>query len=202
MKDSKDWDERYTRRDLPWDTGRQDKRLEEFVPELCGGSGRVLELGCGTGSNAIWLARQGLQVTAVDISPVAIMQATAKATRAGVRIDLAAADVLRDPIPNAPFGFVFDRGCFHSFDSPQDRSACARVVHRLLAPASAWFSLIGSADGPQRETGPPRLTVAEIAAAVEPFFEILQIRTTHFDSDRPDPPRAWACVMRRRAGED
>lgn len=200
MRERADWDQRYVERDLPWDTGRPDKHLVECVAELNLEQARALEFGCGTGSNAIWLAGSGLRVTAVDISPVAISQAADRAKRAGVQVALAAADILKDPIPNAPFDFVFDRGAFHSLGRAEDRTACARIVHRMLAAGGAWFSLMGNADGPVREIGPPRLSVVEIAAATEPLFEILRLRTTHFDSDRPDPPRAWACLMRRRAG--
>lgn len=198
MKDQSHWDKRYEGRDLPWDTGRHDRELERTVDERRIPCGRALEVGCGTGSNAIWLARRGFRVTAVDISAVAISQAADRARQAGVQVDLAAADILKDPIPNAPFDFVFDRGAFHSLGSAEDRAACARIVHRMLADGGMWFSLMGNADGPERDIGPPQLSVREIAAAVEGSFEILGLRTVFFDSDNPDRPRAWACLMRRR----
>lgn len=198
MTDSANWDERYRTGDLPWDTQRLDKNLERVVAEHPIEPCAALEIGCGTGTNAIWLARRGFQVTALDVSPVAIGMGREKASLAGAAVEFLAADVLADDIPGAPFGFAFDRGCFHSFSEPEERLACAGAVAGRLAEGGLWFSLIGSTDGPDRETGPPRRSARDIAEAAEPFFEILSLSTTHFDSDQSEPPRAWACLMRKR----
>ncbi len=68
----RDWNERYATGDLPWDTGRHDRCLEKLVSTGAVEPCRALELGCGTGSNAIWMALQGFDVSAVDLSPLAI----------------------------------------------------------------------------------------------------------------------------------
>jgi len=193
------WDERYRTGDLPWDTGRHDGNLERALAEGVVAPCAALEIGCGTGTNAIWLARAGFRVTALDVSAPAVDMARDKAAAEGADVEFLVTDILTDPVPSAPFGFVFDRGCFHSFDEPAERSTFARAVWGALADDGLWLSLIGSTDGPDREIGPPRRSLADIAAAVEPLFEILSARTTRFDSDQPDPPRAWACVMRKRA---
>lgn len=198
MMDRAEWDERYRTGDLPWDTQRHDKLLERVVTEHPVEPCAALEIGAGTGTNAIWLAQQGFRVTALDISPIAINMAGEKASREGVSVEFLTADILADKIPGVPFGFVFDRGCFHSFAELAERVACAEIVAKCLAEDGLWFSLIGSADGPDRETGPPRRSVRDIAEAVEPLFEILSLEATHFDSDQRQPPRAWACHMRKR----
>lgn len=198
MMDRAEWDERYRTGDLPWDTQRHDELLERVVTEHPVEPCAALELGAGTGTNAIWLAQQGFRVTALDIAPIAINMAVEKASREGVSVEFLTADILADEIPGVPFGFVFDRGCFHSFDEPAERVACAEIVANCLTEDGLWFSLIGSTDGPDRETGPPRRSVRDIAEAVEPLFEILSLEATHFDSDQREPPRAWACLMRKR----
>ncbi|MGA7303523.1 MAG: hypothetical protein WBW88_01565, partial [Rhodothermales bacterium] len=66
------------------------------------------------------------------------------------------------------------------------------------APEARWHSLIGSTDGPPRDSGPPRRSAAEIIAAVEPHFEILQLRSTVFDQGDHREARAWVLVARRR----
>ena len=195
---STNWDERYRTGDLPWDTNRHDKNLEEIIAQHSIEPCAVLELGCGTGTNAVWLAERGFCVTALDVSPVAIEMARERVSREGSAAEFIAADVLADEIPGAPFAFVFDRGCFHSFHEPADRDAFANTVWSCLADGGLWLSLIGSADGPELEVGPPRESVREISTVVEPFFEIISIRVTHFDSDLPEPPRAWECFMRKR----
>lgn len=158
----------------------------------------ALELGCGTGTNAIWLAKQGFQVTAVDISSVAIDMAREKAAAEGTNVSFHCADLLSDTISGPPFGFVFDRGCFHSLNSPEDRQKCAEIVWEHTSEGGLWLGLMGNADGPEREEGPPRLSALDIVSVVEPRFEILRLNTTHFHANLEETPRAWACLMRRR----
>jgi len=198
MTDRSRWDERYRTGNLPWDTQRHDKLLERVVTEHPVEPCAALEIGAGTGTNAIWLAQRGFRVTALDISAVAINMAAEKASREGVSVEFLTADILADKIPGVPFGFAFGRGCFHSFPEPAERVACAEIVAKCLAEDGLWFSLIGSADGPDRETGPPRRSVRDVAEAVEPLFEILSLDAAHFDSDQPKPAPAWACLMRKR----
>jgi len=78
--------------------------------------GRVapLELGCGTGTNSVWLARQGFEVTGVDRAPLAVQQAQRRAQAAEVKVNFVLADVLDLPELGGPFGFFFDRGCYYA----------------------------------------------------------------------------------------
>ena len=196
--DRSDWDQRYVDDEIPWDSGEPDVHLQRVIEEHDIGSGGALEIGCGTGTNAIWLARQGFDVTGVDISQTAIARAEAKAAEAGVDCHLVAADFLDDPVPGGPFEFAYDRGVFHVFDGADERSRFAARVADLLADDGMWHSLIGSTDGPPRETGPPRRSAREIVSAVEPHFEILELRATSFDQGRHSEARAWVLVARRR----
>jgi SAM-dependent methyltransferase len=114
MSDVIHWDERYAQGDTPWETGRPSSELERVVAEVPIRPGRALELGCGTGANAVWLARQGFDVTALDLSPAAVERARRRADEAGARVRFLAADVLNPPPELAgPFDFFFDRGCYH-----------------------------------------------------------------------------------------
>ena len=74
---------------------------------------RVLELGCGDGVNAVFMASRGCQVTAVDISPTALAMAREKQREAGVEIQFVEGDVFALDLPRESFDFVFDRGMFH-----------------------------------------------------------------------------------------
>ncbi len=198
MNKTKDFEERYRNGDLPWDTGEQDKNLEQVIKEESIQPCSVLELGAGTGSNAVWLAGQGFNVTAMDISPTAIEIARGKAADAGVGITFVVGDILKDKIPHGPFDLVFDRGCFHVFDMPEDRSALAEIIRNQLNPGGYWFSIIGSTDGPRRDSGPPRMSVLDIASAVESRFEIISLKAIYLDTNLPEAPRGWACLMRAR----
>lgn len=83
------WDRRYT--EMDW-SSEPDETLVERVSRLA--PGRALDLGCGPGRNAIWLARQGWNVTGVDVSAVGLAQAEERAGAAGVTLELVRADVL------------------------------------------------------------------------------------------------------------
>ncbi|MHC5055525.1 MAG: class I SAM-dependent methyltransferase [Planctomycetota bacterium] len=198
------WDERYRTGDLPWDTGTHAEQLERALGALGIEPCAALEVGCGTGTNAVWLAGRGFTVTAVDVSETAVERAREKAEDAGVEVTFLAADFVRGPgagadlMPGAPFGFAFDRGCLHSFEDLAERTAFAEAVARNLAPGGLWLSLIGSTDAPPRDVGPPRLSAVDVATTVERSFEILSLSATSFQPDVPDSPPAWECVMRKR----
>lgn len=192
------WDQHYIEGELPWDSGIPDSHLCKVVEQYGIKPGKALEIGCGTGTNTIWLAQQGFEMTGMDISPTAIAQAEAKVIAAGVKCRLIVGDFLVDRVPKGPFEFVYDRGVLHVFDEAVDRAHFAQRIADLLVPQGMWHSLIGSTDGPPRDTGPPRRSANEIVAAVEPHFEILELRSTTFDNDRHSHARAWVLVARRR----
>jgi SAM-dependent methyltransferase len=117
---------------------------------------------CGTGTNAIWLAERGFQVLGVDVAPLAIERAEKKLDRRDLHCHFATLDIVSSSPPDGPFQFVFDRGCFHVFDEPDERAKFAVQVAAALAPAGLWLSLIGSTEGSPREVCPPRRSAQEI----------------------------------------
>jgi 2-polyprenyl-3-methyl-5-hydroxy-6-metoxy-1,4-benzoquinol methylase len=101
--DSQDWDQRYDQTDLVWSEG-PNRFVEEIARELP--PGRALDLACGEGRNAIWLARQGWTVTGVDFSAVAIEKARRLGESAGVAVEWRCADVVTFKPQAASFDFV------------------------------------------------------------------------------------------------
>ena len=192
------FEERYQTGNLPWDHGTVDSNLVETMAREGVKPCKALDIGCGTGDNAIWLAEQGFDVVACDYSETAIKLAREKEGAAACRFLVA--DFLADEIPGSPFGFVFDRGCLHCFGESHDRKAFAAKVAGLLGEGGLWLSLVGNADEPKREVGPPQMSALDVAKAVELGFEILLLESGHFGSDQEDPPRAWVCLMRKRGG--
>jgi len=188
------WNESYASGNLPWDTGQPEPLLVEFAASGAVKPGPALEIGAGTGTNAIWMAERGFDVLAVDLSPLAVERARAKMEGRSLRCRFVASDFLAAPPPDGPFQFVFDRGCFHAFDEPAERQMFAAQVAAALAPGGFWLSLIGSTEGPPREVGPPRRSAREVALAIEPALEIVELRSAEF---RPGT-KAWFCLSRRR----
>ena len=192
------FEERYRTGNMPWDIGRPDFNLRQILRNLDIPRGRALEIGCGTGDNAMFLAGKGFDVTATEIVDRALKAACRKAEEKGVRCHFVLKDILRKGIPGAPFNFVFDRGCFHSFDSRDERKRFAEIVAGHLAPGGYWLSLLGNADEKRKGPGPPQRTALEIIEAVEPFFEIMLLKSGYFDSNMKPPPRNWILLARRR----
>ena len=180
---------------MPWDTGTPDPLLVEMVESGAIAPGRTLEIGCGTGTNAIFLAEHGFNVLGVDISPVAVEKARAKA-RGTCRFDVI--DFLEAVPTGGPFEFVFDRGCFHSFDDESERARFAQNVAVELAEHGLWLSLIGSTEGAARDEGPPRRSARDVMNAIEPSLEIVQLRSTDF-TVCDERLKAWLCLSRRRS---
>jgi SAM-dependent methyltransferase len=98
------WEQHYGERDRVW-SGRVNARLAEVAEGLT--PGRVLDLGCGEGGDALWLAERGWHVVAVDISETALQRAAAAADarEMGDRIDFAQHD-LSDSFPAGTFDLV------------------------------------------------------------------------------------------------
>jgi SAM-dependent methyltransferase len=189
------WNDSYASGEpLPWDAGTPDPMLVEVIEARAIAPGRTLEVGCGTGTNAIYLAEHGFEVVGVDVSPAAIENARGKAHG---RCRFETVDFLNEAPPGGPFQFVFDRGCFHTFDEDHDRRRFAENVAAVLIAGGLWLSLIGSTEGPPREAGPPRRNAREVIAAIEPWLEILQFRSAEFGVCG-EQLKAWLCLARKR----
>src|SRR5262245_7159572 len=108
MTEHTDWNDRYRDGNLPWDTGQPSSELERVLSRNAIQPCRALELGCGTGTNSVWLAEQGFEVTGVDLAPLAVERAVKRAQAARVNVHFLVADVLQLPDLNGPFEFFFD----------------------------------------------------------------------------------------------
>lgn len=190
-----EWEARYAAGETPWDGEIVSPDLVDFVTTRAPGP-RALEIGCGTGTHAVWLAARGFSVVALDISPTAVGKARARAAAAGVSPEIRAADALAG-LPSG-FNLVFDRGVLHGLSAEEGRRLADRV-HAALVPGGWWLSLLGSSDEPSRRPGPPRWSLAEIAAAMEPRFRVERVLTTSFDDTTLGwSPRAWRVEARPR----
>jgi SAM-dependent methyltransferase len=201
MSDLAHWNDRYRSGQTPWDTGQPSSELARVVAEAPISHGRALELGCGTGANAVWLAQQGFDVTAIDGSTLAIERATQRAKAAGVVVRFLVADVLAPPRDiGGPFDFLFDRGCYHAVR--RDKVASYLRTLRIVTHAgSLGLVLAGNAREPH-DPGPPVVTEAEIRAELGSVFEIVKLWEFYFDQVEEVGVRflAWSCLLRRSDG--
>ncbi len=191
--------EHYKNDYMPWAHEKPDYNLVELVENWPIVPCKTLEAGCGTGTDSIWLSKQGFQTTACDASPIAIEKATEYALKHNVDINFKVVDFLTETLAPNEYELVFDRGFFHCFDTHDDRKKIAKQVSNVLNDNGLWMSLIGNADGIKTDPGPPLLSAEQVISAVEPFFEIMSIRASHFGNDQADPERIWVCLMRKRS---
>src|SRR4051812_7704514 len=142
----------------PWDRDEVPPRITQVAAERPA-PGRALDLGCGTGRDAVYLGQQGWAVSAVDAVPKALDAARRRSRQAGVDVDFRQGDVTRlEQLGLEPgYDLVLDRGCFHGL-TDDDRDACARGVNALAAPDA---ELLMFAFSPRRHRPAPRGISAE-----------------------------------------
>lgn len=180
-----------------WDTHITPPEVVAYI-ESTSTRGRALDLGCGTGTNAIFLAQHGFQVVAVDFSHHAITRARAKARRAGVAIDFCIADVTQLDFVNPPFDFVLDIGCLHGIE-PAHRARYAAHLARLTR-AGAMFMLYAFAPPPpdaphlRLRLSNIGITEAQVRALFAAHFDVEHIQ---HGSERGERASAWYWLRRR-----
>ncbi len=136
------WEAAYTLRAqgavdcLQWESPHPVRALVEVFERPGFAPRRVLELGCGDGVNAVFMAEHGCAVTAVDLSPTALAMAHEKAARAGVELELVESDVFALDDAHAGYDFVFDRGMFHHVQVFRFDDYVDLVADRLVAGGS------------------------------------------------------------------
>lgn len=160
---------------MPWYSPRPSPWLvravrERWIPARAS----ILDIGCGSGSNSLWLDRQGFRVVGVDISPTAVAAAIARAERAGASAEFRTATAADLPFRAKAFGAALDNGCFHCLPI-RLRQRYAREVARVLRPDSP-FLLTWIPREVRTSLGPPhRPALAEIVSVFEPWFLVASV---------------------------
>jgi len=184
----------------PWDIGRPQPA---FVRLAEGGAiaGQVIDVGCGTGEIALYLASRGLDLTGLDAAPTAIAQARDKATGRGIRATFLIADALDLGGIGWAFDVAIDSGFFHTL-SDAHRIRFERGLHEVLRPGGRYFMLCFSDRQPGR-MGPRRVSQAEIRGTFSEGWRIDSIVEERFatlDSEGEDGPLAWLASLTQLTG--
>ncbi len=166
---------------------------EGFLPP----GGSVLDVGCGAGSNVIFLAQKGYDAHGIDLSPGAVAAARSRATEAGVTVDVQEGDALALAFADARLDGVIDHGCFHTLPTRR-RPEYAAELHRALRREGS-FVLTWVAREHTGEGGPPhRPSLEEVVAVFEPRF--LFGRTGFLPSTEETGPACYFAFLSRRSG--
>lgn len=169
---------------LPWHREMMDATLVQAIESREHG-GRALDVGCGSGTISVHLARRGFAVTAIDLHAEAVAMARRRVEQEGVAVEILQADVLAYE-PQEPFDVVYDSGCLHCMGR-SGLSAYRRALLRWLAPDGefvlAHWTKRHALDW--RPMGPRRRTAAKIELTFAPPLQL--VRKDHEDFDAPFP---------------
>jgi cyclopropane fatty-acyl-phospholipid synthase-like methyltransferase len=168
---------------LPWHREQAPALLERAVTQRTT-RGRALDLGCGDGSYAVYLAQQGFSVVGVDFVPAALAAARTRAEQAGVEVEFRECDVVEYQTPSA-FDVVLDSGCLHHL--PKRKLGAYRDrLDEWLAPGGDYV-LVHFAHRPRSfwiPAGPRHMTRDEADAFFAPL-ELQSYDETQFDVPLP-----------------
>jgi SAM-dependent methyltransferase len=165
-----------------WDTGVSPPELERFVASHP--PGRALDLGCGTGTNVVYLARHGWDVVGVDFAGRAIAKARRRARDAGVEGTFAVGDVTRLDIAG-PFDLAFDLGCLHSIPVA-GRAGYAAGLARVVRSGGTYLLYAFAPGAPTFG-----LTPEDVHATFADAFDVVGVE------EGKGRPSAWYTLVRR-----
>jgi ubiquinone/menaquinone biosynthesis C-methylase UbiE len=177
------WDgiyHRYPLKRLPWELGRPREVLVDLVESEQIMPCETLDLCCGAGTNPVYLAKKGFDVTAMDISDRAVEYAIVKANQAKVNINFLIGDFVSLPFRNDVFNFIFDFGCFHHVEV-ENRATFIEGVNRVLEPGYTYFMVCFS---DKNSLAWNHFSRKQINDLFRDFFEIEQIK--HISSQESD----------------
>ncbi len=170
-----EWDEYYRKypvAELGWELGKPRPMLVEHVENGLVPKGKALDICCGAGTNPVYLAQKGFDVTGIDVSLTAIGMAKKKATRAKVDISFVTESFIDLSFKDEVFDFVFDMGCFHHVEV-EDRPKFIEGVFRVLKKGSVYMlTCFSYKNGPEWN----HFTEQQIIDLFSSYFEIEEIR--------------------------
>jgi SAM-dependent methyltransferase len=158
------WDASYHDGPAPWDIGRPQPAVVRLASQGLF-AGAVLDVGCGTGENALALASLGLSLLGIDVAETALAIARAKAEDRGIEVEFACADALALEGLGRKFETVLDCGLFHTFDG-DERPVYVASVASATERGGTLYVLCFSDEGP--DAGPHPISQQELRAAFRP----------------------------------
>lgn len=185
----------------PWDIGKPQPPFVKVAEQV---TGSVLDVGCGTGDNALFFAERGHKVTGIDFLEWPIELARQKARQRGLVANFLVMDALRlDELPEV-FDSAIDSGLFHVF-SDEDRARYVAGLASVLKPGGRLLLLCFSDKEPPGD-GPRRISQQDIYDAFAGPWQVESIEEARFEtwpdleglSFSPGGPYAWFCIIRRQ----
>ncbi len=187
--------------EAPWDIGKPQDALVAVADQV---RSPVLDVGCGTGDNALYLAARGHQVTGIDFVDEAIRRALEKAAQRGLSAEFRVHDALTLAESDERYATVIDCGLFHVF-SDDDRQRYVRGLAHVLAPGGRLLLMCFS-DAEPGAQGPRRVSERELRDAFTDGWELESLQPVRFAVNpkftgatfSAGGPKAWFAIVRRK----
>ncbi len=204
-KDEFDWDDFYRQGTPAWDTGLLEPDFQNLIDskKILKPRCSVLEIGCGSGIEAIYMAQKRFEVTAIDCSAMAIDRARTRSREKNVWLRIVHDDIFKFSNQNhATYDFVYDIGFYH-FIRRSFLKHYIDLLWRITKPGSFYYTLAGSDedefDAEQvKQFFLPTVSEDDIVGELGTLFEVVDVRRgTIFSRARKEPFNAWSCLFRR-----
>jgi SAM-dependent methyltransferase len=204
-KDFPDWNNLYNTQNvesMPWYNENLDSDLDEELERRKISKGRILDLGTGPATQAIQLAKRGLEVIGSDISEAAINKARElyvnnnNNSNKDMEISFIVDDILNSKIKDKMFDYVFDRGCFHVLPIDK-RLVYIKEIKRILDDRGILFLKCFSIKEPRQE-GPYKFSENGIRQLFRNDFIIMSVKDTVYQGTLDPLPRALFVVMSKQ----
>ena len=190
------WESRYLSANAPWDLGEPTPPLVSFLQQaIAPKSGKIIVLGCGQGQDAVFLAQQGLTVTAVDFAPSAVQATQNLAASKEVTLTVMEQDIfsLKENHKNQ-FDYLFEHTCFCAI-APECRQDYVELAATLLKPNGALYGIFFTHN---RDGGPPwATTIAEVKELFSPYFDIEDLSLISNSIPRRQGFEHWGSLRRK-----
>jgi len=190
----RDFEASYRDGDAPWDIGRPQAEIVALA-EAGLVVGSVLDIGCGTGENALYLAGRGHAVFGLDGSATGIERARQKAVERKLPVQFHVWDALELERLRKSFETVIDVGLFHVF-ADAERRRYAESLAEVTAPGSDLFILGWSKEEPPGP-GPRRIDEFELRDAFRSLFATMEVKPARFERVGAPPAKALLARLTR-----
>ncbi len=193
------WDDYYKETEvetMPWYEKNLDHDIENEIKSKNYNTGNFLDLGTGSGTQALQLSKYNFEVTGTDISQNAIEKAKKLSNEINFLVD----DVLNSKLPDKKFDFILDRGIFHIFDISQ-RSQYVKQIKRILKDNGILFLKCMSVEEknlPDNDM-PHKLSKQEIMDSFNDDFDIQRIGDSVFRGSLEFYPKALFAVLKKKS---